>query len=264
MTSAFVSTEIREGVAILTLAAPSGDNLLGTVLVHDLARGLAAATADRSCRAIVLRAAGAHFCRGVDLSDAIRDGRPDAALLGAIAGCFGRIATAPQPVIAFVEGHATGGGVGLAAACDVVIASQEVSFTMSEAIAGMIPALIAPILLRRMAPGRVRYMALSTRAIPATEARDFGLVDLSVPAAQADGALRHQLQRILRSSPQALAETKRYLDGLASPGLAAQLDAGLARLLAWLGDDAVADGVRRFASGEAPPWFQRYAEGRRA
>jgi methylglutaconyl-CoA hydratase/polyketide biosynthesis enoyl-CoA hydratase PksH len=253
-----VLSEIRAGVAVATLAATDSHNALDAALVRDLTDALRTASADPGCRAIVLRATGAHFCRGVDLAAAVHDRRADPVLLHGIADCFLAIARAPQPVIACVEGHATGGGVGLVAACDLVLASQDATFTLSEAIVGMIPALITPLLLRRMAPGRARYMALSTRAISAAEARDFGLVDAVAPASAVQGALRQQLQRILHSSPRALADIKRYIDSFAEVDLETQLQAALRRLLSWLDDDTVVDGVGRFAAGEAPAWFQRY------
>jgi enoyl-CoA hydratase/carnithine racemase len=255
---------MQSGVAFATLAAPDGENALGADLVRDLTDALRKASADPTCRAIVVCARGSHFCRGVDLAAAVRGGRADVGLLNGIVDCFLTIVRAPQPVIACVEGHATGGGVGLAAACDLVFAADHVTFTLSEAIVGMIPAVVTPLLLRRVPAGRVRSMALGTRAVSAEEARSFGLVDAVAPSAAVGDLLREQLQRILRSSPRALAEIKRYLDGFTAPDVEAQLAAALQRLMSWLDDDAVVDGVGRFTAGAAPPWFQRYEAPRRA
>jgi methylglutaconyl-CoA hydratase/polyketide biosynthesis enoyl-CoA hydratase PksH len=258
-----VLSDYGSSVAVVTLAAPDDDNALGAELVVQLRDALRGAAADPACRAIVLRARGPHFCRGVDLAAVVRDHRPDADLLCGIVDCFLAITRAPQPVIACVEGHATGGGVGLVAACDLVIAADTTTFTLPEVIVGMIPALVTPLLLRRMPPGRVRAMALATRAIPASMASDIGLVDAVVPESEIERALQEQLQRILRSSPRALAETKRYFDGFA-PALEPSLHAALERLLGWLGDPAVVEGIGCFASGVAvPEWFQRYEVHRR-
>jgi methylglutaconyl-CoA hydratase/polyketide biosynthesis enoyl-CoA hydratase PksH len=103
-------------------------------------------------------------------------------------------------------------------------------------------------------------MTLGTRGIPAAEAHAYGLVD-ELAEGSPGPALREQLRRILRSSPQALAETKRYYDRLTAADLDQQIETGLDQFTAWLARDDVVEGVRLFGAGFAPCWFTRYEGG---
>jgi len=254
-----VQCEIEAAVAYVALSAPASGNALNVAMLEGLKRALAQATSDASCRAIVIAAEGDHFCRGLDLEAALSEsGLPDEAFVKLSLECLSRIRSARLPVIACVQGAVTGGGLGLVAACDIVIAEPQAVFMLSEVIVGMMPALIAPFLLRRLTPARLSYLAQSSRGIRGVEAREFGLVD-ELAEEGASGALHRQLQRILRSSPEALAESKRYIDALTSRDLAFQIDAATAQLLAWLSRPDVGQGIRAFAEGGVPPWFQKHA-----
>ena len=131
---------------------------------------------------------------------------------------------------------------------------------------GLIPALIAPFLLRRLSRARLAYLALSTRGIAGVEARECGLVDevAADGAGEMDRAIERQLRRLFRSSPAALAEAKRYLDRLGAPHEEVWLAAAHDAAVAWMGRPEVASGVRTFAGGDLPPWFESYGRSRDA
>lgn len=242
-------------VAHLTLADPRSGNALGPELVTGLKTMLERALTERSCRAIVIDAEGDSFCSGMDL-DAARAGPLQVEpFLRLFLDCLSAIRGTHVPVIAHVAGRAQGGGVGLVAACDLVIAGEGATFALPEALVGMFPALIGPFLLRRLSPARACSLALSTRALTAAEALALGLVD--EVATDSRAALIRQLQRLLRASPEALAACKRYFTLLSGDGKVQQ-DAGLAHLLEWVARPEVADGLRLFGEGLTPPWFGRY------
>ncbi|UQA57017.1 enoyl-CoA hydratase/isomerase family protein [Polyangium aurulentum] len=246
------------GVARVILSAPESGNALTTPMLEGLARALALAESDPTCRVIVLSAEGNHFCQGLDLAAAFASGgRPDGHFLRLSVDCLLKIRSARVPVIARVEGDVSGGGVGLVAACDVVIAAPAATFMLPEVVVGMIPAVIAPFLLRRLTPARLRYMALSSRGVRGAEARELGLVD-EVVEDETDRAVDRQIQRFFRSSPRALSECKRYFDALTPGDLEAQATAAIDRLSTWLGDPEVVAGARAFSEGEVPPWFEKY------
>lgn len=253
-----VRCAIEAGVAYIRLSVPASGNALTTSLLEGLSRSLARATSDPSCRAAVISAEGEHFCRGLDLEASFADdGGPNEHFLWLSLECLSGIRAAQFPVIACVEGHVTGGGLGLVSACDIVIAAPQAVFMLSEVIIGMMPALIAPFLLRRLTPARLGYLAQSTRGIQGDEARAYGLVDELADGA-VSAALDRQLKRILRSSPAALAESKRYFNALTGGDFARQTDAALSQLRAWLSQPGVAEGARAFAEGSVPPWFQKH------
>jgi methylglutaconyl-CoA hydratase/polyketide biosynthesis enoyl-CoA hydratase PksH len=253
-----VRYSMEAGVARAILSAPESGNALTTPMLEGLGRALAQAEGDAACRVIVLSAEGSHFCQGLDLAAAFADGgRPDGHFLRLSVDCLLKIRSARIPVIARVEGDASGGGVGLVAACDVVIAAPTATFMLPEVVVGMIPAVIAPFLLRRISPARLGSMALSSRGIRGAEAREIGLVD-ELPEDGVDRAIHRQLQRLFRSSPRALAESKQSINAMTAVDLEAQATMAMERLLAWLSDPAVVAGARAFSEGEVPPWFEKY------
>ena len=252
-----VRYEADSGVASIRLAAPNSGNALSTSLLVGLRHWLTQAMTDESCRVITISAEGPDFCKGLDLEEAFANGRhPDPGFLKTFLDCALLICDSSRPVIASVEGNVTGGGVGLVAACDLVLTTKNVIFMLSEVIVGMIPALITPFLLRRMASARVGYLTLSSRGISAQEAHVFGLVD-EIAEDGMENTLHRQLQRLLRSSPSALAASKRYFNRFGSGDLQRQCEIALEESLAWVGRPEVIEGVRAFSDGFSPPWFHK-------
>lgn len=253
-----VRADYRGGVCQIRLAAPASGNALTLSMIRDLTKSLEQATAADSCRVICLSAEGPEFCRGLDLEAAFGDGRqPRTEVWQAFIACLTLIRQSDRPVIACVAGNVTGGGLGLMAACDLVLARQDVVFMLPEVIVGMIPALIAPFLLRRLTPARVQYLALSTRGISASEAGACGLVD-QVVETDMEKALEIQLRRLFRSSPRALAETKRYLQQLAEQSFEQQTRLAVQQLASWLGQEGTVENLQAFVEGMCPPWFEQY------
>jgi methylglutaconyl-CoA hydratase/polyketide biosynthesis enoyl-CoA hydratase PksH len=251
-----VELNVQNGVAWITLNSPENGNALNYAVGREIAGFVAQASSDAACRAIVIRSACEDFCRGMDFDSVIKLDGDLRLLSSSFAETLALIARSPKPVIACVDGKAIGGGAGLVSACDIVIASPASMFSLPEVIVGMIPALILPYLQRRMSPGRVRYLAMSSRAIGAEEARIYGLVD--EVAENVDDAVSAQLKRIFRSAPHAVAETKKYFEVLADGEWLRQEKTSADQLNAWLSRDAVMTGVRAFAEGFAPPWFEKY------
>jgi enoyl-CoA hydratase/carnithine racemase len=257
--SATVQYRVQAGVARIRLAAPASGNSLNVSLIEGIRSGVCRANDDASCRVIVLSASGREFCNGLDLN-AVLPETPDFRKVGpAYLDCLCLIHRSAKPVIACVEGNVTGGGAGLVAACDLVLAGEHVMFSLPEAVIGMIPAVVTPFLLLRMQPARAQYLALSTRNIGAPEAKSFGLVD-EVVSGEMEPVLKAQLRRLFRSSPQALAEIKRYFEHLHGQELNRQLQIAYDQFQSWVEQPGVIAGVRTFAEGFAPPWFEKYGE----
>lgn len=251
-------SRIADGVCFVTLTAAANGNAINFALVDGLHQALDTASADLGCRAVVISAEGPAFCRGLDLEAFFVHGTlPERSELRRLPACLARLRGSRVPVIAVVDGEVTGGGVGLVAACDLVLATGNARFMLSEPIVGLVPATIVPFLRLRIGPARLRSMTLSTRGIRAAEAHGYGLVDELVDG-DPQAALRAQLQRIFRCSPQALAETKRHYDRLTAADLDQQIEAGLDQLTGWLARAEVAASVRTFGEGFAPPWFTKY------
>jgi methylglutaconyl-CoA hydratase/polyketide biosynthesis enoyl-CoA hydratase PksH len=256
-----VELEIAGTEAGLRLCAASRGNSLDRQMVSELLSALREAMHTPDWRVLVLSAEGPAFCRGLDLEHELQQ---DAAWVAdtaeLLSECLKLLVESHRPVVAVVEGDVVGGGLGLVAACDLVIASRAATFAATEALIGLIPAVISPFLARRMGYARLRYLALSTLVLDAQQAQGLGLVDEVVEGAMA-AALKRQLQRLLRSSPAALAEIKRYTRELQErehaqgANLAQQCGFATAALRTWLARPGVLEGVREFAAGGTPPWW---------
>ncbi|HEY8377680.1 MAG TPA: enoyl-CoA hydratase/isomerase family protein [Nannocystis sp.] len=227
-------------------------------------------------RVLVIASEGPEFCAGMDLAAALSI--PAAELrqsLGRFERCLGLLAEAGLATVAVVHGPASGGGVGLLAACDVVIAGPDASFALPELRYGLVPALILPHLQARIGARRVRALALTGEALPAAQAAAWGLVD--VLAEDPNAALHGLVRGLLRARPQAVATLKRLTAGdLRGAGLESEPAAhtgagqgsagagqgseltGAARTAADLEDPELRAALGGLlAEGVAPPWFTR-------
>jgi methylglutaconyl-CoA hydratase len=175
-----------------------------------LRAALSDALADDAVRVIVLDHTGRVFCSGMDLSEAAGGGVQDQGVRE-FPDLLGSIWHSPKPVVAVVRGPARAGGVGLLAACDVVVAAESATFAFSEVRLGIVPAVISAVVLPRMVPHVAHRLMLTGNVFDAATAATGGLVDLVVPDADVDGELRAQLVELTAGAPTALAETKRLL-----------------------------------------------------
>jgi methylglutaconyl-CoA hydratase len=176
----------------------------------------------RRPRAVVLRASGKVFCAGAHLGEMAEAGRaePAANLAAAVhlGAMFRAIHDCPAPVVARVQGGAFGGGAGLAAACDLVVASPAAQFCFSEAKLGLVPGVISPLVVERLGVARARDLFLTARTFDAAEAYRLGLVDRLAPAGGLDEAVEKVVDDLLRGGPAALGAAKELLGAVARLG----------------------------------------------
>jgi len=205
-----VRVEVARGVATLTLDSPANRNALSRALRAQLRQALLDALADDAVRVIVLDHTGRVFCSGMDLSEAAGGGVQDQGVRE-FPELLEAIWHSPKPVVAVVRGPARAGGVGLLAACDVVVAAESATFAFSEVRLGIVPAVISAVVLPRMVPHVAHRLMLTGNVFDAAAAAAGGLVDLVVPDADVDGEVRAQLVELTAGAPTALAETKRLL-----------------------------------------------------
>ncbi len=248
-----VRYSVAEGAATLTLDSPHNRNAISSAMVHQLRAGLDAAARDTDVRAVVLTHAGGTFCAGADLSESSGSPDEDAAqrthdMVGLLRG----ILELPKPVIGVIDGHVRAGGMGLVAACDIVVAGSRTTFALTEARLGLAASIVSLTVLPKMAPRAAgRYFLTGERFGP-EEAAAQGLVTLVAedPATRAAGLIAD----LRECSPQGLAESKhlltmRTLDDFDryAEGLAAQS----ARLF---GSADAVEGVTAFLQKRPPSW----------
>jgi isohexenylglutaconyl-CoA hydratase len=248
------------GIVFVTLNDPARRNALNERMVDALEEQLAHAEDDKSVRAFVLRGAGGVFCAGGDfasfqalLATPAAAGAPDPIAHNnrGFGRLLTRLADLPVPTIAVVAGAAAGGGTGLAAACDIVLAHTSATFATPETTLGFPPAQIAPFVAARIGRQRAARLLCEGRRLDAQEAVASGLADRVVD--DADLALLEQLKRLDRTEPAAVRATKRILN-FSGPH-DAQLDFAAERFAQGLRGNA-AEGIAAFAAKRPPAWMQ--------
>lgn len=232
---------------------------------------LDAASSDPEARVWLLHGSASTFNRGMDLSAMSGDGVDASVSLRQFAACLARIRKAPRPTVAVVQGEAMGGGVGILAACDLVLASPEATFALPEALFGLLPGVILPVLCERMPAQKARLMALRGRTHDAAWAREAGLVDEIAPdpslargpsdrdAASADleRAAGRAARELMRAAPARVLGLRSWLFELANLEADAALTRGAAVTANLARDPEVKATVRRFVEEGTPPWVGR-------
>jgi methylglutaconyl-CoA hydratase len=200
----------------LRLNRPEIRNALDEELIRELSEAVRVASSDQSVRFVLLSGEGKSFCAGADIAYMRRlaeyDHKANLADARLLSGLYESISSCAKPVVARVQGAAIGGGLGLVAAADLVIAAQGTKFGLTEARLGILPAVIAPFVLRRLGPGACRTLFLSTQIFTTEKAQRLGLVDEVASAEELDAEVDVMLKELSLGGPLAQAACKRLLD----------------------------------------------------
>ena len=200
------------GVATVTLNRPRVNNAYNGDMIRSLLDIAGALAEDDAVRMLVLRGNGPHFQAGADLRwiDSVRESSAEEnlAVSRRTAEAVRGLNEFPKPVLALVHGGCFGGGIGMIAACDVVIAEESAMFAITEARWGLVASVIVPQLVGAMGLRQVRRYALSSERFDAARAKACGLVHEVCPQGGLDAAAAPVIDAFLKSAPQAMAETK--------------------------------------------------------
>eukprot|EP00928_Gymnodinium_smaydae_P063449 TRINITY_DN4700_c0_g6_i1.p1 TRINITY_DN4700_c0_g6~~TRINITY_DN4700_c0_g6_i1.p1 ORF type:complete len:258 (-),score=78.52 TRINITY_DN4700_c0_g6_i1:225-998(-) len=195
--------QVESGVATLTLNRPNERNSLGPELINSLGDNLKSCMSRDDVRVIVLTNAGGTFCAGANLK-----GGSGEAPRYTLVDIFKLMQEGSKVIVGRIAGHCTGGGVGLAAACDVSVASAAADLGFTEVRIGVSPAIISVVCLPKLRRGDAAELFLSGEKIQATRAAEMGLINYAVAAEQLDAKVADVVGKLLRGGPNALAATK--------------------------------------------------------
>lgn len=262
MTHQLLEIEQRGAVRWIWLNRPEVRNAFNDQLIREISEAFADVEASADTRVVVVGARGDVFCAGADLNYmramagyGHAENHADALK---VARMFHAVHSCSRPVLARVQGDAYGGGVGLAAACDIVIASDKASFGLSEVRLGIVAATISPHLVRAMGARQAARYMLTAEKFDAARARSLGLVHETVNAQQLDHEVERQAQVLLSSSPAALAATKKLLADVVEAPMDDVLLAATAKSIA---DARVSpegrEGIAAFLEKRPPAWVPR-------
>ncbi len=247
-------------VAVVMLARPAVRNAFNDATIAELTRVFTGFAADDALRVVVLGGQGKAFCAGADLGwmRAMADytweqNRADAQ---ALADMLWAVYRCPVPVIARVHGDCYAGGVGLAAACDIVVASEAANFCLSEARLGLLPATIGPYVVRALGEQAARRYVVTAERFSAAQAAALGFVhELCAPEAL-DARVDELVATLVANGPMAVRACKRLVQDVAGMPIDDALRAETARRIADIrASDEGRDGVQSFLHKRAPGWL---------
>lgn len=251
--------ERRGPAAWLWLNRPELRNALNDLVLHLISNALRELEKDPACRVVVLAGRGQAFCAGGDLSRMEQTAKMTRAGSKAEAGRFAkllyRMHTYPKPLIARVHGAAFAGGMGLVAACDLVVAAEEAEFCLPEVKIGLVPAMISPYIVRAIGEQQARRYILTGARLAAREAHRIGFVHECVAAAELDARVEKFAAQLAQAGPQALARSKKLLASVAQAAITPKLSEQTAAVLAEVraGEEA-REGIRSFLEKRRPKW----------
>jgi methylglutaconyl-CoA hydratase len=246
-------------VTTVTLNRPEVRNAFNEELIGELTDWASSVRAGDGTRVVVLQGAGSVFSAGADVQwmgrmagysheENVADARRAAAM-------FLALDNLPVPLIGRIHGAALGGGSGLAAICDVVVATDDATFGFTEVTLGILPAMISPYVLRKIGMSAAREWCLTGARFTAAVAKEIGLVHDVVAAARLDLSVERYVQLFRKAAPSAIAATKALLRDVngrrPADVLAMTIDAIAAQRVSPEGQE----GLRAFLEKRAPSWM---------
>lgn len=256
--SAFLSQVNDIGVATITLNRPQQHNAFDDALIHSLTAKLIEWRTAPQVKIIVLNATGKSFSAGADLNWMARmaeyshaDNQHDAEQLGQL---MQTLNTLPQPVIAEIQGNVFGGGVGLVACCDLVVAVETAEFCFSEVKLGLSPAVISPFVVNKLGASAARRYFLTAERFDAITAKALGLVhEVCTPHQLSEQSATWQRQ-LIQNGPQAMATSKNLLHQLPQLTEAEQFHFTTKTIADLRASAEGQEGIRAFLEKRAPHW----------
>jgi methylglutaconyl-CoA hydratase len=249
----------RDGLILrLTLNRPDVRNAFDEEVVRSLTAHATEAADDRSIRAVVLAGEGKAFCAGADLawmSKAIAYSHAEnLADAEDLARMIERLDTLPMPLIGRVQGAVLGGGVGLTAVCDIVIAAEDAVFGLSEVRLGILPAVVSPYVVRKIGISAARELFVTGARFGAVRAREIGLVHEIVSEDELDEAVARRVREILTAGPRAVAAAKALIRQVAGANPSDVIGLTTNSIAAQRISPEGQEGMRAFLEKRKPKW----------
>ena len=260
MTYQTLNIAIDGKLATVTLDRPDVRNAFNELTISEITLAFDELGRDDSVRAIVLAANGPAFCAGADLNWMKKmagythaENRADALQL---AEMLRTIYLCPKPVVAKVQGDCYAGGMGLVAACDIIVAAEQVQFCLSEVKLGLIPATISPYVIKAMGENAARRYFLTAERFGAPEALRIGYVHEVVAADALDAKVAEIVKALVNNSPSAVQQAKVLVREIAGQTVNDALLADTAERIAHIrASEQGREGVASFLEKRKPNWL---------
>lgn len=245
----------------INLNRPDVHNAFNNTMIRELGDAFNVIKGDESIRVVILTGKGKSFCAGADISwlrDIVNysyNQNLEESLN--LAEALHKLYVLPKPTIAMVNGAAIGGGNGFLSACDIVVASEEARFGLSEVKIGLVPAAISPYVIRRIGESKAREYFLTGKRISAQKALEIGLVNEVVPHEKLDEKVEEVAQLLLTSGPEAIASCKELIFNVLRMSLE-EAKTYTARMIANLRiSEEGQEGMAAFLEKRKPKWIKK-------
>lgn len=255
-----LSIERRDRVATIWMDRPEVFNAFDEQLITDLQAACAELDADASVRVVVLGGKGKHFSAGADLKwmrrASVYTEQENLADARRFAGMLRALSDLSKPTIARIQGAALGGGTGLAAACDMAVASSDALFATSEVKFGIIPSVISPYVLRAIGPRHsLRYFQSGER-FSARRAYEIGLVNEVCERDDLDATLERMIEPLISGAPQAQQAAKDLIAAIHGRPIDDDVSEETAQRIArQRATNEARDGIAAFLDKRTPSWL---------
>jgi methylglutaconyl-CoA hydratase len=245
-------------VVRVTLNRPDVRNAFNENLIAEMTTWAESVKPGGAARVVVLAGAGKVFCAGADLTwmskmvgysydENVRDAR-------AMARMFEALDRLPLPLIGRVHGAALGGGAGLAAVCDIVVAAEDALFGFTEVKLGILPAVISPYAIARIGRSAARELFLTGARFGAKRAKEIGLVHAIAATADLDAAVDAYVRELCSSGPAAVVRAKKMIAAVAGRAPADAMDLTAETIAQQRVSDEGQEGMRAFLEKRKPGW----------
>jgi methylglutaconyl-CoA hydratase len=257
-------TTRRDGaIEYLTLNRPEVRNAFNEEMIAELtawAGDLAERAGRERVRAAVIAGAGKTFCAGADVAWMAKmvgaTEQQNVQDATAASRMFGSLDALPIPLIGRIHGAAIGGGSGLAAVCDIVVAAENAQFGFTEVKLGILPAVISPFALAKIGRSEARELFLTGMRFSATRAREIGLVHAVVPEPELDRTVARYVEEILAAGPEAVAAAKALIREIAGRPIEEAQPITAQTLAKRRVSTEGQEGLRAFLEKRKPSWTQ--------
>ena len=240
---------------IVTLNRPERRNALTIELMTELVSAVDAATNDDTQRVLILRGAGPGFCAGMDLNETAEQSKAHESG-GMVAKTLLALSQTRLVTIAAVHGAALAGGAGIMSACDFVVAAEGTKIGYPEAKRGLVAGLVMTFLRRQLRERDIRELLFTAELIDAARAKEIGLVNRVVPAAEIESEVSKIVASVLQGGPGALTNAKRLLEQLWPTSVKEDIETALAHHMQARESAEAREGVAAFLEKRPPMWAQ--------
>ena len=250
----YQTLKIRHQPAVqrIQICRPEANNSINNQLTQELLSALRAAEAEETVKVVILEGLPDVFCTGMDFQE-VADGKqvdPKMSSHGYY-NILRQMSQSSKVILSVVRGKVQAGGVGLVAASDLVIADETVTFVLSELLFGLLPACVLPFLIRRVGFQKAYRLALTTQAISASEAYNWGLIDEY--GSNTNKLISQYVRRLKYLPSSGVKDLKNYINKLWIIQAETQ-DLAVNKVCSLVGDPTVQEKIKRFQQEGVFPW----------